>query len=371
MIKRFAGWTLLAAACLAGTGYAADGAGTTQAAEPVPLNPEHPTTYTVQPGDTLWGISEKFLQNPWQWPSVWHINEQIANPHRIRPGDVLRLNWGADGTPSITLDQGEVVSVGDDGIPVVKMQPKMRELPLSSAIPSIPLRNIKAFLDDSRVVSAEELAAAPRIVAGADKRIISGRGDVVYARDVVNGWRDAFPEYGVFRQGIPYKDPVTGELLGYLAARLGNARVVERNGDMATMRVLQSEEELRIGDKLMHNEQRAVQSTFFPRAAPEGTEGIIIDVFNTITYAARNDVVVINKGLRDRVDVGHVFAVLRQGETIRDAVRGDLVRTPESRAGLIIVFRAFDKVSYALVTRSARQMARGDLVKPPRLDIVQ
>lgn len=361
MIKRFAGWTLLVATCLAGPAFAAD--------EPVPVNPDHPTTYTVQQGDTLWGIAEKFLKNPWQWPEVWHVNEQVGNPHRIFPGDVLRLTW-RDGRPELSVDGGQVESIeAETGLAVVKLRPAIRELPLSEAIPTIPLRNIKVFLNDSRVATAEELQAAPYIVAGPDRRIIMGRGDNIYGRDLVGRWQQTYPEYGVFRADVSYKDPDTGEHLGYEAKRIGSARVTERNGDIATLRVLSSDGELRLQDRLMGDEQRTVQSFFSPRPAPEGTSGKIVHIFGSLGYAARNDVVVINKGLRDRIDAGHVFSVMHQGEVLRDRRQGDMIVTPPTRAGMIIVFRSFEKVSYALVTGSTRALMRGDQVVPPRAEI--
>lgn len=371
MIKRFAGWTLLVAACLTGPAMAADN-------EPVPVNPDQPGTYTVQPGDTLWGISEKFLRNPWQWPEVWHVNEQVGNPHRIFPGDVLRLTW-KDGKPSMTVESratgeagsavaSETVDPGT-GMDVVKLRPAIRELPLSEAIPAIPLRAIKAFLNDSRVATAEELSAAPYLAAGPDRRIIMGRGDLAYGRDVVDRWATASPEYGVYRAGVVYRDPDTDELLGYEAKRVGNARVIEFEGEIATLRILSSEGELRVQDKLLYDDPRAIQSLFNPRAAPEGVQGKIIEMFGSLGYAARNDVVVINLGLRDQIQPGHVFAVMHKGEMVRDRQRGDLIATPAINTGHVIVFRSFEKVSYALVTGSTRPLQRGDLVKRPRAEL--
>lgn len=365
MIKRFAGWTLLIAACLAGPALAEDAA--------VPVNPDQPGTYTVQPGDTLWGISEKFLRNPWQWPEVWHVNEQVDNPHRIFPGDVLRLTW-KDGKPSMAVESrvtGSAVAseTVEAGMDVVKLRPAIREMPLSEAIPAIPLRAIKAFLNDSRVATAEELGAAPYLAAGPDRRIIMGRGDLAYGRDVAGQWGSSSPDFGVYRAGRVYRDPDTDELLGYEASRIGNARVIDHEGEIATLRILASQGELRVQDKLLYDDPRAIQSIYNPRAAPEGVEGKIIEMFGSLGYAARNDVVVINLGERDQVGPGHVFAVLQKGELVRDRQQGDLIATPATRTGLVIVFRSFEKVSYALVMGSSRPLARGDMVRRPRVEL--
>lgn len=382
MIKRFAGRALVAASALlinsalVSAAVAADAAPAAGAAT-VQVNPDHPDTYTVQPGDTLWGISEKFLKNPWQWPEVWHINEQVGNPHLIYPGDKLRLMW-KDGQPSLVVDRGDstagigssntITEVMADG-KTVKLRPRMRELPLAASIPAIPLKNIEAFLVDSRVVTQEELKAAPYIIAGADKRVIMGGGDTAYARHQSGSWEQAFPEYGVFRQGTAYIDPITKELLGYEARRIGNTRIVDTAKDIATLRVLEANEEMRVEDRLLGTDQRKVQSVFYPRPAPDDVEGRIIHIFGSIGYGARNDVVAINKGERDKIEPGQVFAVMQKGETVRDRARGDLVELPAVNAGLIIVFRTFEKVSYALVTRSTGPLAQNDIVKAPRIDM--
>lgn len=393
MIKRFAGWTLVLSACLIGSSFAADevsatapaaaapatdaapAAGATAAAAPVQLNPDHPDTYTVQPGDTLWGISEKFLKNPWDWPEVWHINEKVGNPHLIYPGDVLHLVWN-DGKPTLVVADAGTAGIGSKNSVVevvdantVKLRPRIREMPVAASIPAIPLKNIESFLNESRVVTLDELNKAPYIVAGPERHIVMGRGDTVYARSRERQWTHAYPEYGIYRAGGPYIDPVTGEVLGYEAKEIGSTRVLATDASIATLKVLTSEEDIRVDDKLLYTDQRKVQSIFYPRQPPEGVKGEIIHIFGSIGFAARNDVVVINKGLREKVDVGHVFAIMQKGEKVRDRVVGDTVTLPTTRAGLLIVFRAFDKVSYGLITRSTRQIGKGDIIEAPRIDI--
>lgn len=376
MIKRFARRAMvLAAACVLasaqGTAMAADAA----AADPVVLNPDRPSTYTVQPGDTLWGISAKFLANPWQWPEIWQVNDKVANPHLIYPGDVLRLVW-RDGKPVLVSDGAGTIGSGGSVVEELpggdlKLRPRIREMPLSAAIPAIPLKNIEAFLVDSRVVEPDELKRAPYIVAGPDKRIVMGVGDDVFGRDRQTKWASTYPEYGIYRSGVTYVDPETSLVLGLEARRVGATRLIARDGEIATMRVLDSQEELRIGDKFMYDEQRRVQSVFNPRAAPDGVEGRIIHAFDTIGHVARNDVVVLNRGRVDGVEAGHVFSILQNTGATRDREVGDVVYLPPTRAGLLIVFRTFEKVSYALITKSTRAIAIGDVVRKPRIDVAE
>lgn len=363
MIKRFAGWTILIAACLGGPAMAADA----PARDAVVVNPDHPSTYTVQSGDTLWGIAGRFLKNPWQWPEIWHVNEQVANPHLIYPGDVLRLTW-QDGRPVLVVENGPTYAKDPvTGADVVRLRPQVRVLPLSEAIPAIPLRQVKAFLNDSRVATPGELEAAPYIVTGPDARTVMGQGDIAYGRDPVGRWSQSFPEYGVYRSGVQYQDPETGELLGLEARRVGGVRVAASEGDVATLSITSSAQELRSDDHLLHDDPRAIQPVFNPRPAPEGIGGRIVHIFGSLGYAARYDVVVINRGIREQVAPGHVFSVQQDPGPMRDRRRGDFINIPSTPSATLMVFRAFDRVSYALVMDSSRPVSRGDRVTEPAL----
>lgn len=392
MIKRHARQVFtLVAAGLIGIAFAEDPAATaTDAgaaaasgtpAEAVQLKSDYPRVYTVQPGDTLWGISEKFLQNPWQWPELWHINEQVANPHLIYPGNVLRMSW-RDGRPVLSLEGGPEAGgqPGDGNLgasaivemvdaETVKLKPRIRELPVSAAIPAIPLKNIESFLVSSRVVTRDELKKAPYVVAGEEQRLVMGAGDSLYARDIVGRWGDASPEYGFYRGGKDFVDPVTSEYLGTEAMRLGAGRVIARDGEVATLRVLKSEGDIRIEDRVLYDDQRRIQSMFNPRPAPDNLSGRILHIFGTLGTGARNDVIVVNRGTREDIQPGHVMSILQNSGTTRDRAQGDIVALPPSRVGLAIVFRSFEKVSYALVTRSSRAIKVGDQVSRPRIDM--
>jgi hypothetical protein len=373
MIKRFAGRALVVAmALIAGPSFAADAApAAASAPETVQLAEDHPTSYTVKPGDTLWGISQMFLKNPWQWPSIWHVNEQVANPHRIFPGDVLKLTW-RDGKPS--LERVESFQTENANVEVVdaetlKLRPRIRDTEVAVAIPAIPLRNVEVFLDDSRVVELEELRKAPYVIAGPERRVIMGNGDTLYVRATTPKWSESFPEFGVFRQGKPFIDPRSKEILGYEAKKIATARVLDNEGNLATMRVLSADEDIRIDDRLLLSDQRAIQSVFYPKEGPAGVTPEIIHIFGSIGYAGLNDVIVVNKGKREEVNVGHVFSVLQSGEVVRDRRKGDNVRLPPRRVGLAIVFRAFDKTAFALITRSTSAIRVGDTLGQPRIGL--
>ncbi|MBD9483326.1 LysM peptidoglycan-binding domain-containing protein [Pseudomonas sp. PDM14] len=321
----------------------------------VQLKEGHPDRYTVVKGDTLWDISGKFLSQPWKWPELWHANPQIENPHLIYPGDTLSLVY-IDGQPRLQLNRG--ASRG-----TVKLSPHVRSTPIADAIPTIPLEAINSFLLSNRIVDTpEEFAGQPYIVAGNAERVVSGSGDRIYAR---GSFSKTDPVYGIFRQGKIYTDPDTKEFLGINADDIGTGEVVAEEGDIATIAVSRSTQEVRLGDRLFPTEERAVNSTFMP-SEPEGDiNGLILDVPRGVNRVGQFDVVTINKGKVDGLKEGNVLAVYKTGETVRDRITGELLKIPDERSGLLMVFRAYEKLSYGLVLYATRDLALLDKVKNP------
>ncbi|WP_313520376.1 LysM peptidoglycan-binding domain-containing protein [Pseudomonas sp.] len=322
----------------------------------VQLKEGHPDRYTVVSGDTLWDISGKFLSEPWKWPEIWHANPQIENPHLIYPGDILTLFY-VDGQPRLQLERG--ASRG-----TIKLSPQVRSTPMAEAIPTIPLNAINSFLLSNRIVDApEEFLRAPYIVAGNAERVVSGAGDRVYAR---GKFEDDQPAYGIFRQGRTYKDPKTEEFLGINADDIGTAEMVAQEGDVATVMLTRSTQEVRLGDRLFPTEERAINSSFMPSEPAQKIEdGVILDVPRGVNQIGQFDVVTINKGRRDGLTEGNVLSVFKTGETVRDRVTGESVKIPDERSGLLMVFRTYEKLSYGLVLAASRQLSVMDKVKNP------
>ena len=325
-------------------------------ADDLSLRQDHPDTYTVIKGDTLWDISGRFLEQPWEWPEIWHVNPQIENPHLIYPGDIISLVY-VDGKPRLVLDRRNYK------MSPTKLSPTVRIKPAGEAIPAIPLDEIDKFLSRSRVVTGEELAAAPYVLMGAEEHLVLGAGDRLYARgDLTEGVRS----YGVYRRGETFVDPETDELLGIQALDIGTVRLVASGDqDVNTFEATRTTEEIRISDHLLPDEERAIDAIFYP-SAPEGdVEGVIIAVEGGLTQVGTMDVVVINRGEREGLEIGNVMAIYKTGGTIRDRVTGDKVKLPDERAGLLMVFRTFEKMSYALVLESLRPLRVEDKVRNP------
>ena len=324
----------------------------------VELRPGHPDVYPVKEGDTLWDISSAFLKDPWLWPEPWHVNPQIKNPHLIDPGDLIKLVY-IDGKPSLTIERGPMVFKKGD---TVKLTPQIRSEPLKSVIPAIPLELIQSFLVNNRVMTEEEIDSSPYILAGDESHIVMGLGDYLYAR---GDWENAHQAYGIYRKGPAYVDPETQEVLGFAALDKGMARMETVEGDIARMKVTDSKEDIRPKDRLIPTEERKVDSIFYPKSPDGEVNGEILHVFSGVRNVSQNDVVVINRGAREGMMIGDVLAVKTKGEVVKDRITGELVKLPDQRRGIMMIFRTFEKVSYGLILRSEAPLSVGDVVTNP------
>lgn len=324
------------------------------AEEDIAINPDHPDRYIVQRGDTLWSIAGKFLSNPWQWPNVWHNNSSIENPNLIFPGDELVFSV-VNGTPR--LEVGEPSEI--------RLSPRVRVTPLTEAIPTIPMETIRPFLSRPRVVTSQELQNAPYVLDFAGQHIVGGAGDRIYVRSIR---RDDTNAYMVFRPGPSYRDAETGEVIGHEALFVADTRL-ERPGDPATLGLTQTAEEVRIGDRLLPVEQEKVLTRFVPHTPKANVRAHIISVLGGVFEIGQYQAVALDRGARNGLESGHVLRIFHNGRLSRDGTNkdapGSMVRLPNEEAGTLMVFRVFDRVSYALVLRASRPLHLADLAVPP------
>ena len=349
------------------------------------LAPNAPDSYTVKRGDTLWGISGLFLASPWRWPELWGMNLQdVRNPHLIYPGQQLFLDK-SNGRATLRTARNT-----QGGLPTVRVSPRIRSESLSdSALPTLQANLIEPFLAEPIVVDEITLQQAPRIVATQEDRVLLSRGDRAYARGSV-----AFPlsdergrprEFRIFRTAVALKDPGTGEILGYEAQYAGKATLaqgesvrVAKEADKdgkrameivpATIDIVASKEETRVGDHLLPEPPRELLN-YVPRAPAQDIEGRIVSVYGSaVVNAAQNQIVVINRGTRDGIERGHVLTILSDGGSKIDRTdpKKPVINLPDERNGMLMVFRPFDRVSYALIMEIRNGVKVGDRLSSPR-----
>ncbi|QSA96806.1 LysM peptidoglycan-binding domain-containing protein [Methylococcus sp. EFPC2] len=323
-------------------------------ADEIALNPEHPETYVVVRGDTLWDIAGRFLQKPWQWPQIWRENPQIRNPHWIYPGDELRLTY-VDGKPQLTVGRPSEL----------RLSPQVRISPLEQAIPVIPMNAVRQFLTRPKVVGAGELESAPYVVDFAEEHIVGGAGDRIYARGLAEQAHD--DGFMIFRPGAAYRDPDTREVLGYEALSVGDA-TLERGGEIATLQLTRTEREVIIGDRLLPVEQETMQMQYQPHAPDKLVEGHIISVVDGVSQIGQYQVIIIDRGYADGLETGHVLDIYRAGRTERDIVSRQAAETvdlPREKSGTLLVFKPYERVSFGLVMKATRALHINDAVVTP------
>jgi hypothetical protein len=325
-----------------------------QSSAAVDVKPDHPERYVVVSGDTLWDIAGKFLQQPWLWPEVWHVNPQIGNPHLIYPGDILVLTY-LDGKPILRLERGH---------PTIKLSPQVRVSANRNAIQAIPIDAIQQFLTESRIVSSSELEEAPYVLQVVEERVLAGANDRLYIRGVEG---DAIDRYSVFRANEIYRDPDSGEELGQEALFVGDGKL-ERFGDPATLLLTRTRREAMMGDRLLPTGEDELLQDFVPHAPATAVEGAILSVIDGVSHIGQYQVVVIDLGADVNMEAGHVLAIDRSGKKVMDKVTSDprdTVQLPDELAGYLMVFRVFDRLSYGLVMDATRAIRLQDVVRTP------
>ncbi len=360
---------------------------------PLTIKPDAPDRYTVVPGDTLWGISQRYTDSPWRWPELWNLNrEQIRNPHLIYPGYVIVLDrergqltiGGADRVPGPTTPgadpaqkgpaqtgpaQTTPTPPGTTASGTVKLAPRVRAESLAKQeIPSIPPSVIEPFLSRPLVIEADGLDKGPTIIATQSDRVLLSTGNAAYVRGIGKSKDDV---WYVYRKGNPLVDPDTNQTLAYEAVYLGTAQVT-RPGEPATVTLTDTVVEVGAGDKLVAA-GRPQPVNYAPRAPSSQIKGRVIAIYGgvgKVGEAGPQQVISINRGKADGVEVGHVLALYNLGGTVRDTTKkqddpGARIKLPDERAGLAFVFRVFDRVSYALIMQLTRPVAPLDVVQTP------
>lgn len=344
-------------------------------APPVPasvVNPSAPKSYVVKKGDTLWGIASMFLKDPWLWPEVWIINPKIPNPHLIYPGDTLALAFGANGSPQVS-----VAEFGAARAESVRLDPRLRSTPLDAAIPTIPYSAIQGFLSHPRLLTREQIRTAPYVLAFRDMHQVGGSGIEVY---VANLSAEQNARFAVMRVGDALRDPDDGALLGYEGVYTATA-LVERPGNPAKALLTEPALETVAGDRLVTATEEAPPVNFTLRAPSSEVRGVIIAVVGGTDLIGQFEVVAINRGKNQGLEPGNVLAVDSAGETVHDLYSGgrDIssmgsgintsfspkVKLPDERSGTALVFKVYDRMSYALIVGASDTIHIWDIVRKP------
>lgn len=365
-------------------------------AQEVALRSDHPEEYVVVKGDTLWDISGRFLDKPWQWPAIWHANPQIENPHLIYPGDVISLVY-VDGVPQLRLRRGDTV----------KLSPSIRVSDRDDAISAVPFSAIAPFIRNLRVLSPDEFEGLPYIVANEDKRITATYTDVTYARGLdarvgeefvvarLMSIYDRFGDPAETRRVLPKQswpqvpavwdqekdtfNPISpwdrgpSNPMGYEMVEVSRVRVAKA-GEISVLDIIRDRTEVRAGDYILPANDQGYEAAFFPRAMDSVPDGLrILATSGQKAGVGLYQIVAINGGANRGLQPGHVFAAFDEGKMVTDRTgyrhgsfaKDAQVELPDVYDGLVMVFRTFGDISYGLVMSGSRVIKEFDVLKHP------
>ncbi|MDX2418272.1 MAG: LysM domain-containing protein [Xanthomonadales bacterium] len=387
MIKKI--FHLILVAMLAGTVMAQD----------VSVRPDHPDEYVVVKGDTLWDISGKFLEQPWQWPAIWQANPQIENPHLIYPGDRVSLVY-IDGQPRLVVNGGKETK---------RMSPGIRRLPRQPIQP-IDWSAIAPFITNARVLTPGSFSDLPYVVANESQRHLATETDLTYVRGmdgrigeefaIVRMRHTYYDDSGVMQRAknsrwaehMRFEDEYPGDIwdatlswrhkdppvLGYEFWDIAVGRLL-KVGDPAILEIQGGRTEVKEGDFVLPIDDHTFPDQLLPHAMEPVPEGMEVIALTQARYGAGHyQIVAINAGSNQGVEPGHVFSAFRPGKRIQDEVKyptgsfadqktlnGDKVTLPAQYSAHILVFRVFDDVAYAMIMNGKRPVRERDILKHP------
>lgn len=329
-------------------------------AHAVTLRKGHPVQYEVKPGDTLWAMANKFLDNPVEWPVLFNANPNIHNPNKIYPGQILTLEI-VNGHPALRVQAGGTV----------KLNPEIRSEAENNSIDAVPYRIIAPFLTETRVLEPNTMNNAATVVAQVGEHIAAGDGDQIYIQGLSNTIdtdTDGNPAYSVFRFANALIDPITKKNLGYIAMHLGNVEILQA-GNPATAIIVKARKEIIVGDKVLPYDVVESKPNFELSLPSSDLQGQIIYVLNGMTQIGQYQIVVINLGQQQGVKVGNMFSVYQAGKNIPNLTKSKqkTIQLPDEYAGDMMIFRVFDQVSFGLVMQASRPIHLLDNVRSPNV----
>ncbi len=321
-----------------------------QIGKPVPLAEGHPNEYVVQLDDTLWDIAETFLKDPWFWPEIWYVNPDIENPHLIYPGDVIGLVY-IDGQTRISNIRASTF----------RLSPQARVTPLAQAVTSIPYEDVAAFLSSGVILEKSQANGLPYILETRGDHMIAAAGNEVYVRDLPAA--EPGTRYSVIHIGEPLTDPDDNRLVGYHGHLIGEGQL-RRGGDPATVALISTKQEARTGDRMIP-EAVDMPLNFYPRTPSRDIDGRIIAVVGGVTQIGQYQVVVMNRGSNEGLSLGDVLTVYQSGNVVKDRIKGGKVKLPDEKAGTVMIFKTYDRISYGLIMEATQALHVHDAVRNP------
>ncbi|MDF3125454.1 LysM domain-containing protein [Rheinheimera sp. 1928-s] len=361
-------------------------------ADELKLKADAPTLYQVKAGDTLWDIAGLYLQHPWLWPRLWKLNPQVNNPHLIYPGDQLHLQFDADGQPILRLNSQRATASSSEvtqaqsntsAAGAIKLTPQIRRIAKADKpVPSIALASIEPFLSEERLVSEDQLESLPYVLGGKDNVKNAVSGHLLY----VQGELDQAQRYGIYRQGEVYEDPQSGDVLGYEAILMAEAKVLPSvmvdEQQISRIEVQKSRREVRQGDRLLPMPQQSVYPDFFQLQSPDTVvSGVIVDSASQWREFAKGEIVLLNQGQNAQLQPGHLLGIFRQSPSVVDF--GDKPSYPEDSeklqrilhevvdsademptelVGQLMIVKVDELSSFAMILRTEQPVRVGDLI---------
>lgn len=309
---------------------------------------DEPTIYVIKQGDTLWGLSGRFIQDPRYWPNMWSKNSQVTNPHFIYPGQKLRVF--PDRLELVPAEQA--VAAPQKSAPVTAGAEALQEVALEK---TYTLYGTEGFLAENG------FKPYGVVIGGQHERIAAGVDDIVYTDIGADQHAGGGDKFSVFFKGEPVKDPLNNEEMGTKMIPVGTLQLtdVERKSSRAI--ITRSSREIGPGAYLLpYKETRRREITL--KNSKNNLKGCILESYSGVSIIAAGDVVYINLGAIQGAEVGNMFYIVRDVTIDQRNVEGQIGKLPQELLGALVILETGKKTATALVVKSIDAIYQGDRI---------
>ncbi len=308
-----------------------------------------PHIYTIKQGDTLWGISQRFIKDPYYWPNLWSNNPFVTNPHLIYPGQRVAIYDGR------IVFLPEVVEPGEAGQPETVAGPALPE--------PQPEMTVKAFSSTEGFISLGQLEMAGTLVDATDNRLLMAAGDQVFVKIEAPEGLQPGDLYTLIQVGDKIEHPVTGKALGHQTSVVGQVRIAESTPPIARAVIVRSDKEIVRGARLIPSKLPQQEITLHKAEQP--LSGYIIGGENEKLALSQHDIIFIDLGHQDGLQEGNMLYITRPRKQTEAALKGHNLTLPDVLLGAAVVVSTHAETAAALVLKSTDAIYAGDRVVTP------
>ncbi len=314
---------------------------------------DEPTIYVIKQGDTLWGLSERFIKDPNYWPEMWSKNSQVTNPHFIYPSQKVRIF--PDRLELVPKEQSKEQSTV---IPAQKTAPAET---VTEAIQQVAAEKTYTLYGTEGFLAEKDFKPFGLVIGSQYDRIVTGVDDIVYTDIGTDQKAGGGDKFSVFRKDVSVKHPLNNEEMGYKIIPLGTLQLTDVEPKSSRAIITKSSREIIPGAYLLPY-KGSLRREIPLKNTDLDLKGYILDSYSGVSIIAAGDIVFTDLGASQGAEVGNMLYIVRDVMIDQRYVEGRIDKLPQELLGAVVILETGNKTSMALVVKSIDTIYKGDRI---------